>query len=364
MQNTQLGVIEGFYGQPWSWGERTDYVAFLRKHGFSFYIYAPKGDPYLRRKWREAYPKAIEEKLTKLANQCHSAGIEFGVGFSPFELHLSSFDLEAKKCVQARLDLFNRLRVNKLGVLMDDMKGDIPDLAKKQAEIVNWIATRSSAKQLVFCPTYYTPDPVLETLYGKMPEGYLGELGAGLDKKVSVFWTGEKVCSGAYTPEHLKDTAGKLGRKPFLWDNYPVNDGPRMCKFLHLRAVTGRPPAIGEHLAAHALNPMNQAALSKIVLLTQRFCYDKGAGYDPDKAFRKAAGMVTCHDMAELLARDLELFADKGLEAMTEEQRRVLKEDYAPFLEERENDTAQAAREITDWLSGKYEITKEQVLAQ
>ncbi|MDD2806022.1 MAG: beta-N-acetylglucosaminidase domain-containing protein [Elusimicrobiales bacterium] len=362
--NTQLGVIEGFYGEPWSWGERADYAGFLRKHGFSFYIYAPKGDPYLRRKWREAYPKAIEEKLAKLAGQCHSAGIEFGVGFSPFEIYLSDFSLEVKKHLQARLDLFNRLRVNKLGILMDDMKGDIPGLAEKQAEIVNWMAARTSAKQIVFCPTYYSDDPVLEKLFGKMPEGYLGALGKAMDPKVSMFWTGEQVCSPAYTPEHLKDTAAKFGRKPFLWDNYPVNDGARMCKFLHLRAVTGRPGTLGEHLAAHAVNPMNQAALSKIVLLTLKASYEKGAAYAPDKAFKKAADMVTCRDMSELLARDLPAFMDKGLDGLTEAEKLTLKEDYAPFLEERENDTAQAAREITDWLSGRYNITKEQVQAQ
>ena len=35
-----------------------------------------------------------------------------------------------------------------------------------------------------------------------------------------------------------------MRRKPFLWDNYPVNDGPRMSQFLHLRAFTGRGAAI------------------------------------------------------------------------------------------------------------------------
>ncbi len=359
-----IGVIEGFYGQPWSWGERTDYAGFLRKHGFAFYIYAPKGDPYLRRKWREPYPKAMEEKLVRLSLLCHNIGLEFGVGFSPFEAYLSDFSLETKKHLQARLDLFNRLRVNKLAILMDDMKGDVPDLAGKQAEIVNWMAARTGAKQVVFCPTYYSDDPVLEKLYGRMPDGYLSKLGKALDPKVSVFWTGELVCSKSYTPEYLGSIAGRLGRKPFLWDNYPVNDGPRMCKFLHLRAVTGRPAAIGDQLAAHAVNPMNQAALSKIVLLTLKASYEKGGAYDPDRAFRKAAGMVTCHDMAELLLRDLPVFADKGLDALNDEEKRMLKEDYAPFLEEHENDTAQAAREITDWLSGRYNITKEQVLAQ
>ena len=117
--NTQLGVIEGFYGEPWSWGERTDYAIFLKKNGFSFYIYAPKADGYLRKKWREPFPKLLEEKLSKLAGQCHSAGIEFGLGFSPYEIYLTPFDLEAKRLLQHRLDVFNRIGVNKLCILMD-----------------------------------------------------------------------------------------------------------------------------------------------------------------------------------------------------------------------------------------------------
>ena len=362
--NTQLGVIEGFYGEAWSWGERADYAGFLKKHGFSFYIYAPKADGYLRRKWREPFPKSLEEKLAKLAGQCHSAGIEFGVGFSPYEIYLSEFDLEVKKLLQHRLDVFNRIGVDKLGILMDDMKGELPDLAGRQIEIVNWIAARSKARQLVFCPTYYSQDPVLEKLFGKMPEGYHGKLGKELDRKVSVFWTGELVCSKSYTAEHLRAVSESLGRKPFLWDNYPVNDGPGMCRFLHLRPVTGRPSGMGEQLSAHAANPMNQAALSKIVLLTLKSSYEKGADYSPDRAFKKAAGMVTCHDMALLLERDLPAFADRGLDALTEEEKRSLKDDYSVFLESHENDTAQAAREIIGWLSGRYNVTKDLFLTQ
>jgi hypothetical protein len=362
--NTQLGVIEGFYGEPWSWGERADYAGFLRKHGFSFYIYAPKGDGYLRKKWREPFPKTLEEKLTKLSGQCHSAGIEFGIGFSPYEIYLSAFDLEAKRLLQNRIDAFNRIGVDKLGILMDDMKGDLPGLAEKQIEVVNWIAARSKAKQFIFCPTYYSQDPVLEKLFGKTPEGYFAKLGAELDKKVSMFWTGELVCSPSYTAEHLRSAAEKLGRKPVLWDNYPVNDGPRMCKFLHLRPFTGRPAEMGDCLAGHAVNPMNQAALSKIVLLTLKALREQGAAYNPAKAFKKAAGMVTCHDMALLLERDLPAFAERGLDALTEEEKNSLKTDYEPFLETRENDTAAAARQIIDWLSGRYTVTKDLFLVQ
>ena len=364
MAENKQGVIEGFYGEQWSWGERADYAGFLKKHGFSFYIYAPKADGYLRKKWREPFPKSLEEKLAKLAAQCHIAGIEFGVGFSPYEIYLSPFDLEVKKLLQNRIDAFNRIGVDKFCILMDDMKGDLPDLAGRQVEIVNWIVTRSNAKQFVFCPTYYSADPVLEKLFGKMPAGYLEKLGKELDKKVKMFWTGEQVCSKSYSEAHLSATAAALGGKPVLWDNYPVNDGPKMCKFLHLRPVTGRPAEMGKWLEGHAVNPMNQATLSKIVLLTLRNSLASGAAYNPEKAFRKAAAMVTCHEMALQLERDLPAFTDKGLDALKDEEKESLKADYAAFLESRENETAEAAREVVDWLSGRYIVTKDLFLTQ
>jgi len=362
--NTQIGVIEGFYGKPWSWEERALGAEFLKEHGFSFYIYAPKADVYLRKKWREPFPEGLEEDLTRLSAKCRASGIEFGLGFSPYEIYLSPFNDEVRGLLQNRIDAFNRIGVDKLGILMDDMKGDLPNLAERQIEIVNWIAARSSASQFILCPTYYSLDPVLEKLFGKMPEDYLGKLGRGLDSKVRLFWTGELVCSKSYTEEHLRSAAAFLGRKPFLWDNYPVNDGPRMCKFLHLRPMTGRPSVMGKWLSAHAVNPMNQSELSKIVLLTLKMSYEQGAAYNAEEAFLKAAEAVTCRKMALQLEKNLPDFMDKGLDVLTDEEKRVLRDIYMPYLIVSDNFTAQAAQEILDWLDGRYIVTKELFLTQ
>ncbi len=364
MTSAELGMIEGFYGEPWTHAARLRLLDFLKEHGFSFYIYAPKGDPYLRKKWREPVPAARERELAELAGACRRAGIKFGVGLSPYEMYLSPFDAANRELLRSRIELFNRIGVDKFCLLMDDMKGDLPNLAGRQVEIVNWAAGLSTAEQVVFCPTYYSYDPVLEKLFGKMPEGYLEALGKGLDKKVSVFWTGELVCSKSYSAEHLAGVAATLGRKPFLWDNYPVNDGPRMCKFLHLRPFTGRPADMGAHLAGHAVNPMNQITLSRISALTLKASYENGPAYDPKKAFLAAAAAVTCAEMAARLAADTPLFMDRGLDGMAEAEKAGRKKDYAPFLASEEGETASAARELIDWLDGKYTVTKDLFLTQ
>ena len=50
------GVVEGFYGDPWTHENRLDILEFSSARGFNAYIYAPKDDPYHRNLWREKYP--------------------------------------------------------------------------------------------------------------------------------------------------------------------------------------------------------------------------------------------------------------------------------------------------------------------
>ncbi|MDQ3082261.1 MAG: protein O-GlcNAcase, partial [Gemmatimonadota bacterium] len=33
----ELGIIEGFYGKPWTWESRKETVSFLAPYGYRFY---------------------------------------------------------------------------------------------------------------------------------------------------------------------------------------------------------------------------------------------------------------------------------------------------------------------------------------
>jgi hypothetical protein len=351
----ELGIIEGFFGRPWSWQERAEAVAFLGQRGYGFYLYAPKADPYLRRRWREPYPEAELKALHGFGAACREAEVRFGVGLTPFELHFG-FDQDAKQALAGKLAQLDDLGVDDLAILFDDMKGDLPDLAARQAEIVHWIGPRTKASRLIMCPSYYSDDPVLDRVFGPRPEGYLSELGLTLNPAVHVMWTGEEVCSREYSPGHLERVGQALRRKPFLWDNYPVNDGPRMSQHLHLRAFTGRPAAIGPHLAAHAVNPASQPVLSRIPLLTLSESYARGEGYQYGAAFRKAACEVLGEALAERVEADLLTLEEAGLDRLGERKARLV-ERYAAF-------DHPAAREIVGWLEGAYAITGEELQTQ
>ncbi|MBJ7411669.1 MAG: beta-N-acetylglucosaminidase domain-containing protein [Phenylobacterium sp.] len=352
----ELGIIEGFFGRPYSWEERASLVRALAPAGYGFYLYAPKADAHLRRRWREPYPDAELQALAAFAEACRQAGVRFGVGLSPYELFLG-FDAEAKASLAAKLAQLDSLGLADLGVFFDDMKGDLPDLADRQVEIVHWIAERSTAARVIACPSYYTDDPVLDRVFGQRPANYLENLGAGLDPAIQIMWTGEEVCAREFSAGHLARVTEQMRRKPFLWDNYPVNDGPRMSRHLHLRAFTGRPSTIGPHIAAHGINTASQAVLSQIPALTLAESYRDGADYHCLAAFRRAAVAVLGPDLADGVERTLLLLEDAGLDGITPEQKARLHARFAAF-------DHPAAREILAWLDGAFVIGAEELQTQ
>jgi hypothetical protein len=345
-----LGLIEGFYGLPWSPLARDETIAFLAPHGYGFYIYAPKADPYLRKRWREPFRDSDARHLSATSERCRALGVRFGVGLSPFEIY-RSFDAATKADLARKLAELDAIGVDDLAVLFDDMRGDLPGLARSQIEILDWIGGRTRASRLIFCPTYYSDDPVLDRVFGAMPAGYLEALGTGLDPSVDIFWTGEEVCSRAYGVHHLERVSHSLRRAPMIWDNYPVNDGPVMSRSLHLRAFTGRPAEMAGFISGHAVNPANQAVLSRIPALTLAESYREGAAYDYGAALARAAEAVLGLDLAALVRGDLAQLQDAGLDRLGEKAKARLRERYAAF-------DHPGAREIVAWLDGVWTITR------
>jgi hypothetical protein len=230
-------------------------------------------------------------------------------------------------------------------------------LAARQATIAAFVGERTRAGRLLVCPSYYSDDPVLDRVFGRRPSGYLEQLGRLLDPAVAVFWTGEEVCSREYGAAHLRELAGKLGRRPLLWDNYPVNDGQRMSQSLHLRASTGRPAANAPLLAGHAINPALQPVLGCIPAITLASRYRLGDDrYAYGLALRQASREVLGESLAEQLVGDLIALQDTGLDRLGE-QAAALRARYACIDHD-------AAREIVAWLDGAWRITDEIVRTQ
>lgn len=354
--SVELGIIEGFFGQPWGWPERERICETLAPHGYGFYLYAPKADPFLRRRWTEPHPPEMRHALASFGQFCRARGMRFGIGLSPFEAY-RSFDQGVRDALSEKLEAFDELGIDDLALLFDDMRGDIPELADGQAEIIHWVQARTSASRLMTCPTYYSDDQVLDRVFGQRPEGYLERLGELLDPAVEVFWTGEEVCARELSSGHLARVSRQLRRKPLLWDNYPVNDGPRMSQFLHLRGFTGRPAENANWISGHGINPALQSTLSCIPALTLAQSYRLGTDYQYGEAFRQAARAVLGAELAETVIADLMTLQDGGLDRLAEDRQQQLLARYERF-------NHPGAQEIVRWLKGGFSITGEEVQTQ
>jgi hypothetical protein len=351
----ELGVIEGYFGRAWSWEDRAEVINRLAPIGYAFFHYAPKIDSHLRRNWRNIHDEADTKNLRRFVEHCASHRVKSGIGLSPYGAHIN-FDRTTKDALKAKIAYLNMIGIDDLVILFDDMRGDYADLAERQAEIIDFAIGCSKASRFFMCPSYYSDDPLLDRVFGQRPQAYLETLGKLLDPAISVYWTGEEVCSREFGVGHLVSVAERLGRKPSIWDNYPVNDGPRMSNHLHLRAFTGRPSAMGSHIAHHAINPASQPILSCVPALTLPLCYRGGEAYSYAAAFAEAATAVCGTDFAFLLQEDLNLLEDRGLSGIADRLAEV-RQKYASV-------DHPAAREIVDWLSGGYAITGEMLRTQ
>lgn len=343
------GVIEGFFGQSWSWDERAAYASFLRTYGYSFYIYAPKDEPFLRKRWSEPFPVERLAALSTLFSTFKEAGVHRGVGLSPYEAY-RDYDSGAKASLREKVKVLNTLSLDILCVLFDDMRGDVPALAETQIRILGDIREVSNAPRIIFCPTYYSYDPIIERCFGPMPPHYLEDLGRGLDPSIDLFWTGEKVMSSAYPENHLNEVAERMHRKPFLWDNYPVNDSKRASPFLFLKAFENRGPHLTDLVSGHAINPMKQPWLSQIPLASLEANYKQTGSYDRDTTTLLCAKAVCGDEVGTLIAQDITLFHDVGLDTLNDEQKQYLRARYEPHRED------PFCREILLWLDNGYQF--------
>jgi hypothetical protein len=334
------GVIEGFYGQPWTWAQRQGWVDWLHALGLNTFLYAPKADPWLRRRWQEHWPAADWAELRALSRRCRERGVAFCPGLSPFRLY-SDYGESARRRLRHKIERLNELRAPLLALLFDDMPGDQSDLAARQGDIVADVLRWSDTRRLLVCPTYYSSDPVLERAFGTRPARYWRTLGEALPAAVDIFWTGSRVCADAIGVSDVTAIGRLLGRPVTLWDNWPVNDGARRSQHLFLTPPPARDPGLRRHCRGHLCNGMNQPWLSLPALagLAQHY-----------GSIRCAPQWLAAHlgpATAGALAEDAALFAGTPRDELDAGERRRLRARYGSL-------PGPAAAELRAWLDGAW----------
>ncbi len=254
--NFLSGVIEGFYGQPWSPAERFELFDWMSKWGLNTYLYAPKDDLKHRAVWRQPYSIFEAEDLRGLITVCQERGLRFIYALSP-GLDIRYGNEAELEQLRKRFDQMVTLGCQDFCLLFDDIPDQMDSedlkrwdsLASAQCYVTNsmfkWTRERAPDARFLFCPTPYCGRMAERNQGG---EGYLQTIGRGLLPEIDVFWTGPEIISGEIPVQHLEEVQALLRRKPLIWDNLYANDydgrrfycGPYAGRLLELKkAVNG-----------------------------------------------------------------------------------------------------------------------------
>lgn len=298
-QMATRGAVEGFYGSPWTHQERMDQLAFYGSVKLNNYIYAPKDDPYHRERWREPYPAKRFARLKQLIGQAAAHHVNFTFALSP-GMSICYSDTGDRQALLRKLQTLYDAGVRSFSVPLDDISytewncgadrrrygAPSPGAAgRAQAELLNMVQRDFIADHPGTLPLQMVP-----TEYSDMEDSaYKSVLRESLSPEVRVMWTGDGVIPEEITTADARAAKDVWKHELLLWDNYPVNDFDATEGLMMLGPYAKRANGLHEHLDGVLVNPMNQAAASKVVEIGAADFAWNSAAFDPQRAWRQAA---------------------------------------------------------------------------
>ncbi len=259
---SRRGLVEGFYGNPWSHEVRKSLIRFLGENKLNTFIFAPKDDPYHSSPhWRKPYPADQAAKIRELAKVAKDNHVNFVWAIHPGkDIRWNKEDYDS---LVNKFDNMYDLGVRSFFIFFDDISGEGTN-PNKQVELLNklnreWVQKKQGVSNITMCPTDYSRSWANPT-----PKGSLAIFGRTLDKNIDVMYTGDAVCSDL-TRETMEFFNPLVQRPGYYWWNFPVSD---YCRNIILQG-----PSYGldttltdKEVTALVSNPMEHGEASKLAL--------------------------------------------------------------------------------------------------
>ncbi|WP_297712082.1 beta-N-acetylglucosaminidase domain-containing protein [Clostridium sp.] len=286
------GIVEGFYGTPWTHEDRLDQIRFYGENKMNTYIYAPKDDPYHRENWRDEYPESEMKRMNELIKTSNENKVDFVFAISPgidirFDGEEGEEDFQA---LVSKCESLYDMGVRSFAILFDDINNKD---GVKQAELLNrfneeFIKAKGDVKPLITVPTEYDT----HVMGGSIDElkQYTKDFSSTLSSDIMVMWTGSVVVPEGIDKENVDFVKAIYGDRMGIWWNYPVTD--YMKEKLALGPVYNVDTSLGEEIDFFVMNPMEHAELSKIALSTGADYAWNTSEYDYQESWKKSIEMM------------------------------------------------------------------------
>ncbi|GGW40335.1 beta-N-acetylglucosaminidase domain-containing protein [Streptomyces griseoloalbus] len=289
------GITEGFYGTPWTHGQRLAQLDFMGRTKQNRYLYAPGDDLHRQARWREPYPAERRAEFRELAERARRNHVTLGWAVAPGQAMCFASD-DDLRALTRKLDAMWALGFRAFQLQFQDVSysewhcgadadrfGSGPEAAARaQARVVNAVARHlaerhSGTAALSLMPTEYYEDG---------STAYRRALSHALDAGVEVAWTGVGVVPRTITGRELAEARQVFGHPLVTMDNYPVNDYAPGRIFLG--PYQGREPAVAAGSAGLLANAMEQPEASRIPLFTAADFAWNPRDYRPQESWRAA----------------------------------------------------------------------------
>lgn len=256
------GVVEGFYGTPWSHEVRLSLIDFYGKFKMNYYLYGPKDDPYHScPNWRQPYPEKDAGNIRELVEACNRNRVDFVWAIHPGQD--IKWNEEDYRNLVNKFNWMYDLGVRSFAIFFDDISGEGTN-PNKQTALLNrlhedFVKVKEGVAPLIVCPTDYS-----KLWANPTPKGSLAIYGKTLDPSINVFWTGDVVCSDL-TRETMDWVNSRIQRPALYWWNFPVTD--------YARHIIMQGPTYGldttltdKEVCGLISNPMEHGEASKLAL--------------------------------------------------------------------------------------------------
>ncbi|CAB4595226.1 unannotated protein [freshwater metagenome] len=245
MMKKIAGIIEGFYGDPYSHEERLALIDTIATWNWNSYVWAAKLEPRHRDEWLAPFTSDELQQFSELS--ARQEDVMFVIGLTPGSG-------ATNEQVITKLRPAITAGAGAVMLCFDDLP--VLDAASEHQRIAHAVLHELHVPVWI-TPTHYA---------GITSSPYLEALCNGLDERVELLWTGDQVvCDTITATDARARIAATGGRAPLVWDNAPVNDA-LMHAHLHLGPFVGRDAELRDLCSGFLWNPMVECVASRVML--------------------------------------------------------------------------------------------------
>lgn len=324
------GIIEGYYGVPYSAEVTKDLFRFMARYKMNTYMYGAKSDPYHSQRWADPYPTTItpeqlrigyltQDMLRDITAVGHATKVNFIWAIHPGTAFTDAANGQVLTQIMQKFSDMHSLGVRQFGVFVDDVGVPNDDAtlrlgADRLTELQRRIDDRwnkpgavpaDTVKPLHYVPQLYAYSWVSTD----QARRFFGSL-SSVPEKVRIYITGAAVWTVPNSGD-LSTVSQWLGHDTSWWWNYPCNDNDVTKLFTmdtyanfhdeqHIRTLDRLEPSL-KGTPTLIINPMQQGEVSKIALFSVADYAWNNRAFDNHKSWEAALPAVVGEKFAPAL---------------------------------------------------------------